>query len=79
LDSVLEGEEFDRKETTLAVSKLTQWLGLIEGGIKVSGDFGSNEQRSTTALQGITGMFAFREAITKETKRSLPCLTSVPG
>lgn len=58
---------------------MTQWLGLIEGGIKVSGDFGSNQQRSATTVQGITGMFAFCEAITKERKRSLPCLTSVLG
>jgi len=58
---------------------LTQWVGLIEGGIKVSGDFGSNEERSATAVQGITGTFDFREAITKERKRSLPCLTSVLG
>lgn len=78
-DNVLEGEEVDRKKATLAVSKLTQWLGLIEGGIKVFGDFGSNQQRSATTVQGITGKFAFCEAITKERKRSLPCLTSVLG
>jgi len=45
----------------------------------VSGDFGSNQQRSATTVQGITGMFAFCEAVTKERKRSLPCLTLVLG
>jgi hypothetical protein len=42
----------------------------------VSGDFGSNQQRSATTVQGITGIFAFCEAIPME-KKSLPCLTSV--
>ena len=80
-ESVLEDEELkehnpDRKEKTMTVSKSTRWLGLVEGGIKVSGDTGSNHHRSATAVQGNTGMFSFCEAIPKEKKRSLPRLTS---
>jgi hypothetical protein len=62
----------------MTVLKLTQWLGLNEYGIQVSGDFLSNQQRSATRVQGITRMFAFCEAIPKEeNSRVLPCLISV--
>jgi hypothetical protein len=43
----------------------------------VSGDIGSNQQRSATTAREIMGMFAFYEAMPKEKKRSLPRLTSL--
>jgi hypothetical protein len=52
----------------MTVSKYIQWLGLVEGGIKVSGDFGSNQHRSATTVQGVMGMFSFCEAIPKVKK-----------
>jgi hypothetical protein len=37
----------------VTVWKSIQSLRLVEGGIKVSGDFGSNQHRSATTVQGI--------------------------
>jgi hypothetical protein len=67
-----EAEEPDPepKERTVTVSKLSEGLGLIEGGVEVSEDIGWNEQGAAATGQGIVRMLACCEQILKK-KRPL--------
>jgi hypothetical protein len=45
-------------------------LGLIEAGIKVSENTDSNEQQALTTIQGIMSLLTRHEEILKDKKRS---------
>ena len=66
-----EEAEPERKERTVTVSKLSEGLGLIEGGVEVSEDIGWNEQGAAATGQGIMRMLACCKQILKEKKRPL--------
>ena len=65
---------------TVTVLKSTEWLGLIEAGVKVLADTDWSKQRAGTG-QGIIMMLACCEEILKEKKGPLParlqCLITV--
>jgi hypothetical protein len=72
--SVLEEPEEpdpEPKERTVTVSKLSEGLGLIEGGVEVSEDIDWNEQGAAATGQGLVRMLACCEQILKEKKRPL--------
>jgi hypothetical protein len=61
--------EPDHKERTMMDLKLTEWLGLIEGGIKVFEDIALNKKGLATTRQGIMRLLACCEEILKEKKK----------
>jgi hypothetical protein len=62
--------EPEHKERDMMDLKLTEGLGLIEGGIKVFEDIGWNKQRVATTRQGIMRLLAYCEEILKEEEES---------
>ena len=54
----------------MTLEKVSDVLGLIEAGIKVSENTDSNEQQAVTTTQGIMRMLACHGEILKEKKRS---------
>jgi hypothetical protein len=53
-------------ERTMTVLKLTDGLGLAEGGVKVFENIDSNKQRAAATRQGTMGILAVYRNIMKE-------------
>lgn len=66
----------EAQKRTVAVSKLTEGLGLAAAVIKVFEDINLHSQRAATTRQGTVRILAYDEEILTEKKRSLPRQTS---
>lgn len=61
-----EKPELGPMERTMTVLKLTDGLGLAEGGVKVFENIDSNKQRAAATRQGTMGILAVYRNIMKE-------------
>jgi hypothetical protein len=78
LTALGEAEEpvYKRKERTMAVSKLTDGLALVEAGIRIYEDTDSKEQQAAITTKALTRTSAYYEEILTENK-SVSCQISV--